>query len=86
MHEHIPVIRNDPLAERKTINAERLQLVFVLDARLEFVGNRLQLRLGCSGTDNEKIGERGEFAQVEDYNVLGLLVCGDAGAKPCEFF
>ena len=55
--DHVAVVRDDPLAERVAVDAERADLVFLFQAILDFTGDGLELRLGCAGADDEKIRE-----------------------------
>src|SRR5258708_2841824 len=72
--DHVAVIRDDPLAEREAVNAERAELVLLLDAVLDFVCDGLELRLGGTAADDEEIRERGKFAQIQHDDVLRLLL------------
>jgi hypothetical protein len=84
VHDHVAIIRHDPLAHRESVNTERRAFVLLLQPGFELVHNRLQLRLRRARTDDEEIGERGELPNIEDDDVLGLLVFDDAGAQPGE--
>ncbi len=85
VHDHVAVIRDDPLAEREAVGIERAALVIGLDAVLDFVRDGLELRLRGAGANDEEIGERGKLAQVENDDVLRLFVGGDAGTELGEF-
>jgi len=55
--------------------------VILLQAVLDLTGDRLDVRLGCAGTDDEKVSECGNFPQVERDDVLGFFVCCVFSAK-----
>ncbi len=44
VRHHLQVIEHDPLARRETVDRSRTNVVFVLESRLNFPGDRLQLR------------------------------------------
>jgi hypothetical protein len=54
--------------------------VVLPQSRLNFAGDRFQMRLRRSRTDDEKIGEGRDLAQIEHHNVFGLFVGGEVRA------
>ena len=75
MDQIIPVIEQNPLGILIALDAIRvLAKLFELD--LDFVRNRLNLP-GVSATgDHEKVGKSGDFAEVENPDILGLFCLG----------
>ena len=57
VNDDVAVIHNDPLAERIAVGVERATLVILLDAVLDFARDGLQLGLGGTGANDEKIRE-----------------------------
>ena len=58
MDDHVAVVGDDPLAERITVGADRADLVLFFQPVLDVTGDGLELRLRCTGADDEKIRER----------------------------
>lgn len=80
VHDHLQVIEHDPLARRETVDRRGANSVILAQAFLDLTGNRAQMRLRCSGTDDEKIRKAGNAAQVENRDVFRLFVVGQFGA------
>lgn len=84
VHDHIRVIRHDPLAGGKAVHRHRLDAMLGFEPRVDFPGDRLQMRLRGARTDDEKIGEGGDAAEIEGDDVLGFFVGGVLCAKARE--
>ena len=74
------------LAQREAVDAHRADVVLLAQPVLEFVHERLQMRLRVSRTDQEKIREARDAAHVERHDVLRLFVGEDFGAELGEGF
>ena len=85
VHDDIPVVRDNPLAERESVRAERRALVFGFQPGFEFVHDGLELRLRGAGADDEEVRERRELAKIDRDDVFRFFVGYDAGAEPGEF-
>ena len=59
VHHDAAEIGYDPLAERESIDAERLGIVFLFEPVVDFAGDGFELRLGLAGADDKKVGESG---------------------------
>jgi hypothetical protein len=60
--------------------------VIFFETPLELIEERLEMRLGSAGADEEKIRERRDAPQIESDQRDGLLVVEEAGAEPDESF
>jgi hypothetical protein len=80
---HLQKVEHHPLAGGKSIDCDRSERVVFSQPGFDLVCNRFELRLRRTGADDEKIRERGNAAQIQDDNVLGLLVRGEFGAGLC---
>jgi hypothetical protein len=74
------VIEHDPLTCRKTVDRGRAQAMIFLQARFDFVRDRLQLRFGARRANDEEVGEAGDAGQIENDDVFSLFVGGELGA------
>ena len=77
---HVTEIHDDPAALRITVmmpgaDAGRAEAV------VDLVGDRLQVRLGCTGADHEVIRDCGDFADIDEYDVDGLFIFSDGATK-----
>lgn len=80
MNHDIAKMRDDPLALRKTVHGERLDLMAFPQLFLELVDDRLEMRIAGAGADQEKVGEGRRTAQVDDNDVFRLFVSTNCGA------
>jgi hypothetical protein len=80
VNDHLHVIEHDPLAGGEAIHGNGAHAVVVLKAALDFARNRLQVGLGSSRADDEKVGEGRDALEIEDDNVLRLFVRREVGA------
>lgn len=83
VNHDIGIIRDNPLAERIAIHGGRLH-AFLFELILNLTGDRLQMRLGGAGTDQKKIGETGDAAQVDGDDVFGFFFRGEVSAAAGE--
>ena len=72
MDQIIAVIKQNPLRILIPFHTIRVFAEF-FELGLDFVGNCLNLAGVGAAADQEKVGERGDFAEVEDLYVLCLL-------------
>ena len=82
MNQVVSVVRQDPLGVRKTFHADR---IFAAPVQLlaDLFHDRLDLLGVASATDDEEVREAGDFAQVQDANIKGLLGFGGSnGSEP----
>jgi hypothetical protein len=86
VNNYVTVVRYDPLALRKSVNHEWLDPMILPKPFLQLIGNRLEVRLAGAGADQEKIGERGNAAQVDGDEAFGLFVGNYFGTKLGEAF
>jgi len=77
---HFEIIEHDPLARRKTVNRRGAQTVIFFQSRLNFIGDRLELRLRSGRTNDKEIGEAGDAGKIENDDFFGLFVRGELGA------
>ena len=61
-------------------------MVILPKALFQFVGDRLEVRLAGSRTNEEEIRERGNATQVDGDDALRLFVGGNFGTKLGETF
>ena len=80
--DHLQIIEHDPLAGGKSVDRDRSHLVVFFQTRLDFTGNRFELRLGCGRANHKEIGERRDPAQIQHDDLFRLLVRGELGAAP----
>ena len=78
MDDDVDVISHHPLAAGDAVDGHRAQLVLRAEAVAEFRCDGLEVRLGVTGADHEKIREGGDATQVDDKDVVRLLLVGDA--------
>ena len=76
VHDHLQVIEHNPLAGRKTVQGRRLGRVFLSQPVLNLTGDGLKMRLGRARTDDEKIREGGDSAQIQNDDFFRLFVGG----------
>ena len=77
---HFEIIEDDPLARWKTVNRRGAQAVVFFQSRLNFIGDRLELRLRSGRTNDKEIGEAGDAGKIENDDFFGLFVRGELGA------
>jgi hypothetical protein len=83
--DEIAIILEDPLGVVVPLNADR-HLAPVLQLEVNFVTDRLVLPGVVSRADEEVIGEAGDLAKIEDYDIVGLLgLCGPDCTYPILF-
>ena len=86
MNNYVTVVRYDPLTLWKSVNYEWLDLMILPKPFLQLIGNRLEVRLAGTRADQEKIGERGNAAQVDGDEAFCLFVGNYFGTKLGEAF
>ena len=83
VHHHVRIIRDHPVAQRKTIHRHRLDVVIFSQSFAQLSDDRLEMGLRRSGANDEKIREAGNAAEIDGDNVLGLFFgdefCAAAG-------
>jgi len=83
---HVGVIGDDPLAGGKAIDGHWADPVVFLQAIVQLARDRLQMRLGRAGADDEKIRETGNTTKVDGEDVLGFFFRGVMRAEAGELF
>jgi hypothetical protein len=86
VNHHVAVVRHDPLALRESIHHERFEVVILPQAFLQFASDRFEVRFAGAGTNQEKIGERRDAAQVDGDDAFRLFIGGYFGTKLGETF
>jgi hypothetical protein len=86
VNHDFPIVCYDPLTLRESVHHQRLHAMVFPKAFLQFIGDRLEMRLARPGADQEKIGERGNATQVDGDDALRLLVGSYFGTKLGETF
>jgi len=81
MDDHVAVIHDDPLAQRKAIHRARTNVVILLQLVLNLARDCLEMRLGRAGADDEEIGEVRNLAKVEGNDALRVFVRGQFRAQ-----
>jgi hypothetical protein len=71
----IAVIQQNPFGVLISLDARRI-FAQLLQLDLDFVGDGLNLAGVGTAADDEKVGEGGYFAKVEDLDIFGLLRLG----------
>ena len=82
--DHIRKIRDDPLAQRETVDPRRLHIVLLAQTVFEFAHERLQMRLRVARADDEEVREAGQAAHVERHDVVRFFIGEDFHAKVGE--
>jgi len=85
MDENVIEIHDNPAAGREAVAVQRAD-ARVAETAGNFIGDGFEVRLGRAVADQEKIGDVGNAAHIENDDVLGLLVEGDFAAKFGQFF
>ena len=78
--DHLQVIEHNPLTGGKTVHCDGTHSFIFPQACLDLTCDRLQLRLGRARTDDKKVGESGNSAQIEHDDLLGFFVRGEFSA------
>ena len=81
MDDDLQIIEHDPLASRESIDRGCANSVVLLQPRFDLARNRFQMRLGSSRTNDKKIGEGGNPAQIHDNDLFCFLVGSELGAE-----
>jgi hypothetical protein len=84
VHHEIAVIEQDPPAFPDPLDAQRPQ-PFLLERFLDVMGDGRDLPVGRSRAEEEKVGERGPFPDVQRTDVGGLFLLGQPGAPEKRF-
>jgi hypothetical protein len=83
MDNYLQIIEHDPLAGWKSVNRYGSNGMVLSQSCFNFIRDGFKLRLGRSGANHEKIGERRDRPQVQDNNLFRLLVRGEFRAGFC---
>lgn len=78
VHQEVAVIAEDPFGVVVAFHAVREFSCLLLHLQGDFVPDGLDLGLVLARADEEEIGEGGDFPEVEDLDVPGLLGLGGA--------
>ncbi len=83
MHDHVGIVRHDPLADWEAIHGERLEMVFYPERFAQFAGNGFEVRLGGAGAKDEEVRETDDATEIDGDDVFGFFfrdkVCAEAG-------
>lgn len=83
VNDNISEVGHDPVAQREAVDAKGADSVIFFEGILELSDDGFEVRFGRSGADDEEVGERGNFPQVEDDNVICLFcvygLCAEGG-------
>lgn len=74
MDDHIEVIQDDPSFAHPAIARSRAQRGIASQAVLDFVDDRAQMGRAGSGGDEEKVGYRREFVNIQNDDVFSFSV------------
>ena len=77
MDDHLQVIEHDPMAGGKAVDRRRAYAVIFPQPRLDFAGNRFQVRFRRPRADDKEIRKGRNFAQIKDYDAFRLFVGGE---------
>ena len=75
--DNLQVIEHDPLAGGKTVDRRRAYAMIFPQPRLDFAGNRFQVRFRRPRADDEEIRKGRNFAQIKDHDAFRLFVGGE---------
>jgi hypothetical protein len=81
VEHHVAVIGDNPLARREAIDRLWPDSMIFPEPFLDFVDDRLQMRLRSARTDHEKLGETRDPAQIERDDPLRFFIGDDARAE-----
>ena len=76
MDDHLQIIEHDPLARGETVDRRRAYAMIFPQPRLDFAGNRFQVRFRRPRADDEEIRKGRNFAQIKDQDAFRLFVGG----------
>jgi len=80
VHDHLQVIEHHPLTGRKTVKGRRLGRMFLAQPVFNLAGDGLEMRFGRSRTNDEKVREGRDFAQIQNDDFFRLFAGGKFGA------
>jgi len=83
--DHVGIVDYDPLAHGVAVDGVRLHLVVELEAALDLAGDGLEVGLGGSAANDEKIGKAGDAAQIQGNDVFSLFIGSELRATSGEF-
>ena len=72
MNQEVAVVEQNPFRGVVTLYADR-KLSHAFEEVADLVGNCLTLPLVCGSTDDEVVGKRCDFTQIENDQVFGFL-------------
>ena len=75
--DNLQVIEHDPLAGGETVDRRRARAKIFPQPRLDFAGNRFQVRFRRPRADDEEIRKGRNFAQIKDQDAFRLFVGGE---------
>jgi hypothetical protein len=81
MHDDIRIISHHPLARRKAVDPPRPDSMILPQPILEFVDDRLQVRLGVSRAKQKEIREARDAAHIQRHEIFSFLIRRYFGAK-----
>ena len=70
---HVAEVHDDPFRGRRPFDAQR-SVTLGAEHITDMIGNRPSLAFGFSGAQHQIVGDGGEFRNVQDEDVCGLLV------------
>jgi hypothetical protein len=75
MDNEVDIVQKDPLAFLVSFDVQRANSAFA-ESFIDAFGDRLIVSTGCTGADDEVVGERAHCVQLEDHDILRLLIEG----------
>jgi len=82
--EERSVIEHDPVAGRGTLERARMKAMRFFHLPFHGSGQRLELRRGTRGADEEEIGKCAEIAKIENDRRDRFSFQSDVSAKACQ--
>lgn len=81
VHDHVGIVRHDPLADGEAIDREWLETVLLPQRVAQFAGDGFQVRLGGAGAEDEEIREADDATEIDGDDVLGFFFRDEVGAE-----
>ena len=81
VHDHVGIVRHDPLAGGEAVHGEWLDIVILLQRVAQFAGDGFQVWLGGAGAKDEEIRETDDATEINGDDVLGFFFRDKVGAE-----
>jgi len=84
--EDVEIIEHDPRGHPGALGGEGTDALILLQTLGDLIDDGTQMRFVGTGNDDEVVGHRGEFPEIQQGDVLSFFVVGKLGACECELF